>query len=242
MRLDYSLVLAVTISTGTGCGPKTGAGDDSDSGTSGETDSDGATSGQTTDPSESGSSSGGTTGVGATTGTTGVGATTGSTGVGGSTGSSGGSTGGTTGGVLTNCQGVEGIPGMDSAVSMLVGDLPFPTGGFGSDTNLYIHLSNQELTCQDPMGAVGCEDTVMKWFVTMILPPAMQSPGEYTFEDLGVFYNQDDGVCVMTSGGGGQPTGTVYIDQIGPGGVVGCIDTGDLFGFDPNGLFSTQGC
>jgi hypothetical protein len=89
---------------------------------------------------------------------------------------------------------------------------------------------------------------VTKWFITMVIPPELQMPGEYSFEDLGVFMRSSDGVCggmmstTASDGGGGTPAGTVYIDAIGPAGIAGCIVTDDMEGFDPNGSFTGVLC
>lgn len=49
-------------------------------------------------------------------------------------------------------------------------------------------------------------------------------------------------MSTSTGGGGGTPGGTVYMDEFGPEGIVGCIATEDKDGFDPNGSFEVVNC
>lgn len=149
--------------------------------------------------------------------------------------------------------GKEPIAGLDSAVALRYGDLP-PIGSTGSTTvggidedALWVRIASFAVDCKDPRGNSQCEDGVEKWHINMAIPPALQMPGEYSFEDLGVFMVASDGMCggAMSStsgGGGGTPEGTVYIDEIGPEGIVGCIVTDDKNGFDPNGSFESVNC
>ncbi len=143
--------------------------------------------------------------------------------------------------------------GTDSAVAVLYGDLP-PIGMTGSTTAgepeddwLWVRIANFSVDCKDPRGDSACEEGAEKWYVNMIIPPALQMPGEYSFEDLSVSLRASDGMCggpmsTTTAGGGGTPEGTVYIDEFGPEGIVGCIVTDDKDGFGPNGSFEVVNC
>lgn len=149
--------------------------------------------------------------------------------------------------------GKDTIAGVDSAVALRYADLP-PIGSTGSTTvggvdedALWVRIANFAVGCKDPRGDAQCENGVEKWYINMAIPPELQMPGEYSFEDLGVFMVASDGMCggamsTTSGGGGGTPEGTVYIDEIGPEGIVGCIVTDDKNGFDPNGSFESVNC
>lgn len=178
----------------------------------------------------------------------------------GEVGSSGGATSGssTSGGSSSSTGSIAAcgetqIVGADSAVAVRYGDLP-PIGMTGSTTvgaidedALWLRIASFPVDCKDPRGDSQCEQGVEKWHINMAIPVELQMPGEYSFEDLGVFMVASDGMCggAMSStsgGGGGTPEGTVFIDSIGPDGIVGCIVTDDKNGFDPNGSFEAVHC
>jgi hypothetical protein len=173
--------------------------------------------------------------------------------------SSSGSTSGSATDASTGAAGFcddEPIPGLDSALSILYGDLP-PIGGGGTasttdgapdDDEIWVRLGNIELSCERPRGDTSCEEGVQKWWITMRIPTDLQMPGEYDFEDLHVRIGSDDGVdcgvgsASTSAGGGGGPSGTVYIDEIGSEGVSGCIVSDDVAELDANGSFFAPNC
>lgn len=209
------------------------------------------TTGDPTATSTNGETEGATTtGIDPSTGTT---AATDGSSTGAPTGSTGMATESSTG-AAGFCDG-EPIAGLDSAVAVPYGDLPPIGGGMTASTTgdnipddaLWVRIGNIELTCEMPRGDTTCEEGVSKWWINMIIPPELQMPGEYSFEDLNVFIGSDDGTdCpepgTSTSAGGGTPTGMVYIDEIGPEGIVGCIVSDDVLELDPNGSFQAQSC
>lgn len=150
---------------------------------------------------------------------------------------------------------------LDSAIAILVGDIPPPSGGggttvgtVGSDTgndggggvpddSLRIELANVTLTCEDPYIDYSC-GPMQKWNLSFTLPVEMQAPGTYDLAELNFGYSVvEPGVGKDCAGGGGGGFGgTLIIDAIGPGGVIGCIDSPDLLDFDGNGSFEATMC
>ena len=162
----------------------------------------------------------------------------------------GSSSGSTSTGSAFSCDGTP-INGLNSAAATPYGDLP-PVGGSGTgsggipDDALYIRLANVPVSCGDPYGDTDCEMGVNKWWVTIILPPDLQEPGEYSFDELTIFSGGDDGTDCNGGGdstvGGETPEGTVTVESIDEKGVVACIETTDFPRLDANGTFTAVNC
>jgi len=224
-------------STGASTTPSTGAADTGSASSSGGADSD---------------TSAGLTSTGMPGSTTSDGSTSA-----GSTSTDSGSTG------ASLCADAVPIADLDSAVAILVADKPpfDPTGGgmssaggeggdgggdgLGPDPDdLRIRLANVPLTCGDPDGDFACEN-FEKWRVSISVPSALVGVGSFDFSELNVGVSTigpgmspDD----CPGGFGGGVDGTLVIESIGPGGVVGCLLDTDFGLFDVEGSFTADNC
>ena len=112
---------------------------------------------------------------------------------------------------------------------------------FPDDALLVIIDNDGSATCGDPWGASECGGN---WSISFTLLAEQQVPGSYELFELNGFSSFMDvpypeGDC---AGGGGTLDGTLVIESIDEGTVVGHIENAEAWDFDANVSFAVPRC
>jgi hypothetical protein len=139
--------------------------------------------------------------------------------------------GGTTADPVASCEGSNPAPLDVELLSYVDGQLDPDSD---DPTLLYIRLSNQSFTCDDPHAWLPCGGN---WDLSIRLPEAFQTPGLYSLwlgGEVMAFGSEHAGLPgeIECDGGGGQVTGTLEITAIDDKTVTGRLCNVTWHGLD----------